>query len=221
MHTEKIVRARKDGTQAETLLTSGLTAPEDIAVDHFTGNIYFTDNSFKHIAVCSNMGHYCTALVNENVHRPRGIALFPQKGLMYWTDWGDMPMIAVSNMDGSESKPLVTENVGWPNGLTLDWPNERLYWVDAKTRKIESIRLDGTDRRVVLKKVSKNPYGIAVFQDSIYWSDRKAKSIEYCDKFTGKHRNTLIKDRLAYGGYSYFHYEKWTMWCSENKNFIK
>lgn len=198
-YTEKILRVGLNGENNETLLTSGLSAPEDIAVDHYTGNIYFTDYDLMHIAVCSNNGLYCVVLVNQDVHRPRGIVLYPQKGLMYWSDWGFTPMISVSNMDGSESKSLVSKELEWPNGLALDWPNERLYWVDAKRLTIESVRLDGSDRRKVLGNLAKSPHGIAVFQDSIYWSDVKEKSIEYCDKFTGKHRKTLVKDRKIYG----------------------
>lgn len=67
---------------------------------------------------------------------------------MYWTDWGEPAEIATSLMDGSNDESFVTSDVHWPNGLTLDFPNQRLYWTDAKKMSIESIRLDGTDRRV-------------------------------------------------------------------------
>lgn len=180
------------------MFTAGLGKPEDIAVDHITGNIYFSDNDYQHIAVCSNDGRFCKAIITENVHRPRGIALYPQKGKMYWTDWGSNPMIAVASMDGTSMQPLITKDIHWPNGLTLDWPNERIYWVDAKHKSIESARLDGSDRRLVIKKVSKHPYGIAVFQDSIFWSDWDSKSIQSCNKFTGKNRTTIIRDSVIY-----------------------
>ena len=67
---------------------------------------------------------------------------------MYWSDWGDTPHISVAEMDGKGRKFFVTKDLFWPGGLTIDKPNKRLYWVDAKLRTIESIRLDGTDRRV-------------------------------------------------------------------------
>lgn len=182
----------------QTLFTAGLGKPEDIAVDYITGNIYFTDNDFQHVAVCSNDGRYCRAIITENVHRPRGIALHPQKGKLYWTDWGTNPMIAVASMDGNFNQRLVSEDVQWPNGLTLDWPNNRIYWVDAKFKTIESCKLDGSDRRRVIKQVSKHPYGIAVFQDTLFWSDWDSKSIQSCNKFTGKNRTTIIRDSVIY-----------------------
>lgn len=152
-----------------------------------------------HIAVCSNDGRYCTVLVTDQVHRPRGIALYPQKGLMYWTDWGDSPAIWTSSMDGANARALVTDNIIWPNGITLDWPNERLYWTDGKLNTIESTNLDGGDRRKVLSKVAKHPYALAVFQDDLYWSDWDTKSIQMCNKFTCKNRQTVIKDQKIYG----------------------
>lgn len=69
---------------------------------------------------------------------------------MYWSDWGDTPHISVAEMDGKGRQLFVTKDLAYPNGLSIDKPNKRLYWVDAKSQTIESIRLDGTDRRVSL-----------------------------------------------------------------------
>lgn len=117
---------------------------------------------------------------------------------MYWSDWGSKPEIARSLMDGTQDISFVSNNIRWPNGLTIDYPNQRLYWVDAKFSTIESILLDGTDRRVILADVVKHPYAIAVFEDKLYWSDWATHSIQYCDKFTGKNRHTLIKEKRDY-----------------------
>lgn len=68
---------------------------------------------------------------------------------MYWTDWGNPAEIATSLMDGTNDEPFVRDDIHWPNGLTLDLSNQRLYWTDAKKMSIESIRWDGTDRRVI------------------------------------------------------------------------
>lgn len=91
--------------------------PEDIAVDYFTVNIYLTDNGFMHIAVCSHDDRFCTALVIDNVHKPRGIVLHPQKGTIYRSDCGSNPMIAVASMDGKGRRPFISEDIRWPNGL--------------------------------------------------------------------------------------------------------
>ncbi|XP_049310082.1 putative vitellogenin receptor isoform X1 [Bactrocera dorsalis] len=200
---ESIVKANADGTNQEILLTAGLDAPEDLAVDWLTDNIYFSDNTMRHIAVCTNDGLYCAALVTVDVHQPRGIALWPQRGQMFWTDWGLKPMIGRASMDGSNSMPLVTENIHWPNGIALDMHNNRIYWVDAKLATIESTRSDGTDRRRILDNIMKHPYGLAVFEDNIYWSDWGTKSVHKCNKFTGKGHQVVTKDRTIYAVHIY------------------
>lgn len=199
LKSESLVKSRMDGSEMQVILTAGLAIPEDIAVDWLTGNLYFTDGSLMHIAVCSNDGSHCVALVNENVHHPRSIALLPQRGKMFWSDWGDKPMIATSQMDGTLPGVFVEVDLNWPNGITLDWPNERLYWVDAKLKTIESIGLDGKQRRKVIDGVLKHPYGIAVFENDIYWSDWKTKSIEKCNKFNCKKREIVARDRQIFG----------------------
>lgn len=67
---------------------------------------------------------------------------------MFWSDWGSKPMIATSGMDGSNPQPFIQQDIHWPNDLTVDQYSGRLYWIDAKLKNIETVKLDGTDRRV-------------------------------------------------------------------------
>ena len=183
----------------EVLLTAGLETPEDLAIDWLTGNIYFTDANLTRVAVCTSSGYYCTQLVSTDaMDKPRSITLHPAESLMFWTDWGQSPHIGVAFMDGSGAKVLV-ENMKWPNGITLDWPNGRLYWVDAKLGTIESVAINGNDRRVILADLVKHPFSIAVFEDKLYWSDWDTLNIESCNKFTGKDFEPLVQGEYVYG----------------------
>ena len=38
---------------------------------------------------------------------------------MYWTDWGNVPKIERSYLDGDARMELITSNLQWPNGLTI------------------------------------------------------------------------------------------------------
>ncbi|KAK6624765.1 hypothetical protein RUM44_011625 [Polyplax serrata] len=191
-----IVKSNEDGSEKVVIVDSGLGLPEDLAVDYVTGNIYFTDGEKKHIGVCSESS-ICTVLHNDNVDKPRAIALYPEKGTMFWTDWGKTPKIATSGMDGSHPKTVVDRNVEWPNGIALDVSNDRLYWVDAKATNIETVRLDGSDRQIVLREAVQHPFSIAVFEDMLYWSDWENLQIENCNKFTGKNHTWLLKEQRS------------------------
>ena len=35
---------------------------------------------------------------------------------MFWTDWGETPMIESASMNGDNRIAIVTENIVWPNG---------------------------------------------------------------------------------------------------------
>lgn len=76
---EALMRSDVFGTQVEKLFTSGLGIPEDLAVDHLTGNIYLTDSFYKHIAVCDEHGYRC-AILYSGCDQPRAIALHHAKG---------------------------------------------------------------------------------------------------------------------------------------------
>ncbi|KAK2588774.1 hypothetical protein KPH14_001654 [Odynerus spinipes] len=201
---EAIFKSYLDGSSQRVIVSSGVDTPEDIAVDWVTGNIYFTDSGYQRIGVCDNNGTYCTVIVNERAEKPRAIVLSPKSGIMYWSDWGSKPHIAMASMDGKNNVPFVQENIAWPNGLTIDYPNNRLYWIDAKLKKIESIRLDGRDRRTILSDVIKRPYSLAVFENKLYWSEWSSNTIESCDKFTGKDWKTLLHaNTVSYGIHIY------------------
>lgn len=70
---------------------------------------------------------------------------------MFWSDWGINSRIEVARMDGTQRKTFVDTNVRWPTGLAIDYPARRLYWTDLKSHTIESIGLDGRERRLVKK----------------------------------------------------------------------
>lgn len=72
--------------------------------------------------------------------------------MMYWTDWGRKPRIESAWMDGQHREVLVKEeDLGWPTGLALDYLNgNRIYWCDSKENVIESMKPDGTDRKIVI-----------------------------------------------------------------------
>ena len=106
-----------------------------MACDWVNNKIYWTDSETKRIEVASVDPHPYgynnrRVLVWENLDQPRSIAVSPNDGLMFWTDWGEFPRIERIGMNGDpETRMILKENEGirghediaWPNGLTLDY----------------------------------------------------------------------------------------------------
>lgn len=196
---EAIVKLTVATQKKETIINSGLELPEDVSVDWLTGNIYFTDGTLGHVGVCTSTGSYCTVLLKlDHIEQPRAVALHPQLGLLFWSDWGAAAHIGVAFMDGSEPRILV-DKLSWPNALTVDWPSGRLYWGDAFAHKIESITINGEDRRVVASENVNHPYSMAVIGNRLFWSDWDTGSIKSCDKFTGKSMEVMVAGDRYYG----------------------
>lgn len=97
---------------------------------------------------------------------------------MYWTDVGSNAKIEQSAMDGSSRRSIVSGNLGLPNGLTIDQTTNLLYWADAKLDKIEVSDLNGGNRRVVFSSTTDiHPFGLILYQQTLYWTDWNTNSI--------------------------------------------
>eukprot|EP00095_Tigriopus_kingsejongensis_P011918 maker-scaffold507_size152468-snap-gene-0.33 protein:Tk11918 transcript:maker-scaffold507_size152468-snap-gene-0.33-mRNA-1 annotation:"vitellogenin receptor" len=190
---EGISSAQLDGFNYRPFKSNQVIKPEDLAVDHLGRNVYFTESKLKHISACSMNTLECARLVDlDPSEKPRAIAVYPERGLMFYSDWGSAPGIVRAGMDGSQKHYVISEDIFWPNGVIVDKVTERIFWAEAKFKRLESANLDGQDRRVVLEQVN-HPFSVAVFQETLYWSDWHAKEILSCNKFTGKNRTTLVK----------------------------
>lgn len=57
-----------------------------------------------------------------------------------------------------------------PNGLSIDYASRKLYWSDEMTSAIESVNLDGSDRKMILLTTG-HPFGLDVHNGFVYWTD--------------------------------------------------
>ena len=74
-----------------------------------------------------------------------------QYSKVYWSECSSvlsMRRIVEASMDGSNIRTLVSSGVRCPSSLRLDLPLRRLYWTEHQLNIIDSIRVDGTSRRV-------------------------------------------------------------------------
>uniref|UniRef100_A0A8C6YMA5 Low-density lipoprotein receptor-related protein 1 n=1 Tax=Nothoprocta perdicaria TaxID=30464 RepID=A0A8C6YMA5_NOTPE len=181
VRTQTIKRAFINGTGVETdVVTNGIGRVEGIAVDWIAGghgapprNIYWTDQGFDVIEVARLNGSFRYVVISQGLDKPRAITVHPEKGYLFWTEWGQYPRIERSRLDGTERMVLVNVSISWPNGISVDYEDGKLYWCDARTDKIERIDLEsGENREVVLASNNMDMFSVSVFEDYIYWSDR-------------------------------------------------
>ncbi|TWW80779.1 Low-density lipoprotein receptor-related protein 2 [Takifugu flavidus] len=138
-----------------------VSRPDGIALDWVGRHIYWTDSGTNRIEVAKLDGR-----------------------MMYWTDWGRKPRIEMAWMDGQHREVLVDEDLGWPTGLTVDYLNgNRIYWCDLKENSIESMKPDGTDRKVVISGDIGHPYSLDVFEGHVYWSSKDKGEVWRTNKF--------------------------------------
>ena len=94
---------------------------------------------------------------------------------MFWSDWGAAAKIEKCAMDGDSAsrQVLVERDIVWPNGLTIDYEEGRIWWVDASLGTVESMLLNGQDRKITMRNWGvRHTFGITVFQNSIYLTRR-------------------------------------------------
>ncbi|XP_069176041.1 low-density lipoprotein receptor-related protein 4 isoform X2 [Procambarus clarkii] len=193
IEAKTISRAHLNGSAQVTVVRNNLELPGGVAVDWVTDKLYWTDAGTKHIEVSYLDGSMRSLLIWQHLDKPRDIVVDPKDGYMFWTDWGKNAKIERAAMGGGGRKVIVSTNLQWPNGLAIDHGRRVLYWLDASSNTIETANLDGANRKPLIKGELSHPFGLALWEDLIFWSDWDTKSIHLANKLTGGDRQAVVK----------------------------
>ncbi|KAG8510408.1 Low-density lipoprotein receptor-related protein 2 [Galemys pyrenaicus] len=194
-----IERIFLNNTNKEVVINQNLPGAEGLAVDWVTRKLYWVDALLRCLSVSDLNGQHRRKLAEHCVdvnntfcfENPRGIALHPQYGYVYWADWGHRAYIARIGMDGTNKSVIISTKLEWPNGITIDYTNDLLYWADAHLGYIEYSDLEGHHRHTVYEGVLSLPFSITIFEDTLYWTDWNTKTVEKGNKYDGSHRTVL------------------------------
>ncbi|EZA49376.1 Sortilin-related receptor [Ooceraea biroi] len=197
----------QDGTSSpEILVETDLSSIEGMAFDWVSKVLYFVDGVKMRIQIIrtdvSSMGRMRrTILGPNNLQKPRGIAVHPMNGYMFWTDWAPgNASISRADLDGTNVKRLfIKPTVEWPNGITIDHIAERIYWVDARADYIASSDFEGKRfKKIIANDVRvSHPFAVAVFKDNLYWDDWKQSMIFVANKDHGVGITTIVGFQIA------------------------
>lgn len=164
--------------------------PKAIAVDWVVGRLYFMDkNPYEKsavIIVSTLLGRKKTTIIKNNLIEPFDLAVDPKHGFLFFTDCSvKFPKIERSFMDGTLRKLIIVENIICPSGLSLDYPTSTLYFVDTKLKTLESISVNGDNRRVIKAffKESFRPHRVEIFEDFAYISLYQDENVLRINKF--------------------------------------
>ena len=142
---DSIQRADIDGTNVKDLVTTGLSEPQDLALDLAGGKMYWTDQGTDKIQRAYLDGSNIEDLVST-LDYPVGLALDVTEGKMYWTDMGT-DKIRRANHDGSNVEDLVTKGLSRPRGIALDTVSGKMYWTTrGRTKSSGQTSMDQISR---------------------------------------------------------------------------
>ncbi|KAH3831534.1 hypothetical protein DPMN_104803 [Dreissena polymorpha] len=173
---------------------------EGVAADWLFKRIYWTEFKSDRIMVVDYDGKNKHIVIQDNLSDPRAIAVDPEYGNMYWTDWSTNARIEMCGMNGvcpdrASTALTKVENhqMGWPNGITIDYVSRKVYWIDSKLHKIGVADMNLKNARFMFEdaKEIQKPFAISVFEDSVYWTDWSTNSIRSVHKVTGQSPRTL------------------------------
>ncbi|KAF3860451.1 hypothetical protein F7725_000706 [Dissostichus mawsoni] len=142
---------------------------EKMAIDWLTGNFYFVDDVDDRVFVCNKNGQTCVTLLDQELYNPKGIALDPAMGKVFFTDYGSTPRVERCDMDGQNRTKLVDTKIVFPHGITLDLVNRLVYWADAYLDYIEVVDYEGKNRHTIIQGLLiEHLYGLTVFENYLY-----------------------------------------------------
>ncbi|XP_006813888.1 low-density lipoprotein receptor-related protein 5-like [Saccoglossus kowalevskii] len=149
-------------------------------VDWVNKKIYWTDSSYNWIMVSDYNGMYTHPIIVNDIDWPRGIAVHPGQGYLYWCDLGDNPKIEMAKLNGEDRQIIVDEEhsgadvIHTPHGLAIDFQENKLYWTEGGLDKIMSVTID-LGSYVVTEEYSGQafilPFSIAINQNNYFVGD--------------------------------------------------
>ncbi|KAF7273554.1 hypothetical protein GWI33_013751, partial [Rhynchophorus ferrugineus] len=174
-------------------------ATQQMAFDWVAENWYFLEDKKEAIVVCNNVLQWCNVLVENELGKPRALALDPTTGYMFFTKWGtSLPMLERCNLDGTGRKAIVDVKIVYPYGVTVDYPTKYVFWVDTYLDYVEKVDYEGKNRKTIARGVNvRNAYGVSVFQNRIFLSSWYNNSILEFDKFSSKDASLMVKSVVS------------------------
>uniref|UniRef100_A0A3B4E5T6 EGF-like domain-containing protein n=1 Tax=Pygocentrus nattereri TaxID=42514 RepID=A0A3B4E5T6_PYGNA len=197
----RINRIRLNGSDLKVVHRTAV--PSALAVDWIGKNLYWCDIERKTLEVSKSNGLYPTVLLSSGLKNPTDLALDAQLGYVFWIDCCEYPHVGRVGMDGQGYTVIVDKEIYSPSALTIDYTNKRIYWADDS--HILFANMDGSQRHRVPHDHIQGVMGLTLFEDFIYWTDGKSKSLRCAHKTSGAHAVELLNSWQAIKSITVYH----------------
>ncbi|XP_076583327.1 low-density lipoprotein receptor-related protein 8-like [Chaetodon auriga] len=197
-----IYRVSMDGKPQDSVVVLKVQGSvSGLAVDWIHQLLYWTSVESGSVNVGLLDGSAQRPLIT-GLDRPSAVAVDPLQGLLFWAQSGSSANIARASLDGGDRMELVTHLIRHPVALSLDMPRQLLYWVDQGMKSISRVNLEGRHRKTVVESNGylDRPFGLAVFEGFVYWSEEVTHSICRANKHNGRNLQVLLSNATSAGG---------------------
>eukprot|EP00118_Oscarella_pearsei_P005231 m.23758 g.23758 ORF g.23758 m.23758 type:complete len:1685 (+) comp28531_c0_seq1:115-5169(+) len=178
--TDKIIRSKMDGSEAEVVISFQAANPCGLAVDWMGRNLYWTVAGRDRIDMAKLDGSMRLSFIYEKITEPRGLVVDPSEGMLYFTTWASKPGVYSARMTQEKKNSfdaLISGTKLRPTGLTLDFAKKLLYWTDVKQKSIYVFDLSKRSQAVKLLQGGL-AYGVTVSLDFLYWSNVEYSQVD-------------------------------------------
>ncbi|KAF2359636.1 LDLR class B repeat [Trinorchestia longiramus] len=188
--------------------------PYSMSLDHVSGLLFYSCAKRDTINVTRQSitrdGHFLYSVLGTVVglpdDKPRSLVVHSALRLLYFVNMAHSARIEVCRLDGSMRIILVSEGLTEPTSLAVDdtlpdqagVPQPRLYWYDVRPNRIESLQLDGSNRRVLVSGGGlERVVALAALGDWLYWADEGTNAISRGFKARPNATAVTVLDRLS------------------------
>lgn len=205
---KRIQELTLDGsTGTRSLFTKSSGYIDGLVVDWVSDNLYFSDLKYNWIMLVplNTTKVFVKSIVTTELYQPHGLAIYPKKGYLFWSDWGDIPKIEMSDLVGMNRRVIVSDNIVHPRGIAVDYEANSVYWVDSSKDTVETVEFNGNNRRIVLSLPNSNFFGIALYGKFLFMTEQEEGHLKIYDKITGKGYTNY---KLGYTPYAIMMYDE-------------
>ncbi|KAL3837630.1 hypothetical protein ACJMK2_022976 [Sinanodonta woodiana] len=149
----------------------------------------------------------------NGIARVYGIAVDSISRLLFYTDYGNLIIAAISLQDFSQ-KTVISSGLVAPRDIAIDPIHGTIYWIDIGVpAKIKTSNYDGTNIQEVVNTGLTTPYGLDldIIEGVLYWCEARTFKIERAN-VDGSNRFLIYQDQVSesecsislYHSYIYF-----------------